>query len=154
MSLLRALYVVEEQTKSEKLGEALSQTRKDVEAGISLSDALRKHPDIFNELYGAMVEAGELGGILESTLQRVADQLEKDDSLRRQVKSAMIYPALIGGFACAVLLALVTFLVPVFEKIFKDFGGDLPAITKFTVFLSHLFTRQWYILFGSIFAIV
>jgi type IV pilus assembly protein PilC len=145
MSLLRALYVLEEQTKSDKLRDALTQTRKDVEAGISLSDALRKHPEIFNDLYIAMVEAGELGGILESTLQRVADQLEKDDSLRRQVKSAMMYPMLIGGFACTVLLALVTFLVPVFEKIFKDFGGDLPAITKFTVMLSHFVTGQWYI---------
>src|SRR3954471_17598729 len=145
MSLLRALYVIEEQTKSDKLREALTQVRKDVEAGISLSDALRKHPDIFNDLYVAMVEAGELGGILESTLQRVADQLEKDDSLRRQVKSAMMYPALIGGFALTVLLALVTFLVPVFEKIFKDFGGELPTITKFTVMLSHFVTGQWYI---------
>src|SRR5918912_391029 len=145
MSLLRALYVLEEQTKSDKLREALTQVRKDVEAGISLSDALRKHPDIFNDLYIAMVEAGELGGILEETLQRVADQLEKDDSLRRQVKSAMMYPALIGGFAFLVLLALVTFLVPVFEKIFKDFGGDLPPITKFTVMISHFVTGQWYI---------
>ena len=80
-----------------------------------------------------MVAAGETGGILEETLRRVADQLEKDDSLRRQVKAAMMYPALIGGFALCVLIALVVFLVPVFEKIFKDFGGDLPAITKFTV---------------------
>ena len=146
MSLLRALYVLEEQAKSDKLREALVQVRKDVEAGISLSDALRRHPDIFNELYIAMVEAGETGGILEETLQRVATQLEKDDSLRRQVKSAMIYPALISGFALTVLLALVTFLVPVFEKVFKQFGGDLPSITKFTVALSHLVTHQWYIL--------
>src|SRR5215213_7379440 len=156
MSLLRALYVLEEQTGSDKLKEALLQVRKDVEAGISLSDALRRHPDIFNDLYVAMVEAGELGGILESTLQRVADQLEKDDSLRRQVKSAMMYPSLIGGFALTVLLALVTFLVPVFEKIFKDFGGDLPAITKLTVAMSHFVTGQWYVglalLVGSIVA--
>src|SRR5947209_8518629 len=145
MSLLRALYVLEEQAKSDKLKDALTQVRKDVEAGISLSDALRRHPEIFNDLYVAMVEAGELGGILEETLTRVADQLEKDDSLRRQVKSAMMYPALIGGFAVTVLLALVTFLVPVFEKIFKDFGGQLPAITKLTVALSHFVTGQWYI---------
>jgi type IV pilus assembly protein PilC len=145
MSLLRALYVLEEQSSSDKLREALVQVRKDVEAGLSLSDALRRHPDIFNDLYVAMVEAGELGGILESTLQRVADQLEKDDSLRRQVKSAMMYPIMIGTFALLVLLALVTFLVPVFEKVFKDFGGDLPAITKVTVWLSHFVTGQWYI---------
>src|SRR2546423_14844952 len=131
MSLLRALYVLEDQAKSDKLREAMIQIRKDVEAGISLSDALRRHPDIFNDLYIAMVGAGEVGGILEETLARVADQLGKDESLRRQGKAAMLYPILIGGFALLVLLALVTFLVPVFEKIFKDFGGQLPTSTKF-----------------------
>ena len=149
MSLLRALYVLEEQAKSDKMREALVSVRKDVEAGISLSDALRRHPDIFNDLYIAMVGAGEVGGILEQTLDRVADQLEKDDSLRRQVKAAMMYPMLIGGFALTVLIALVTFLVPVFEKIFKDFGGSLPSITKFTVMLSHIMTHQWYLVIGS-----
>ena len=146
MSLLRALYVLEEQAKSDKLREGLVQIRKDVEAGISLSDALRRHPDIFNELYIAMVEAGETGGILEETLQRVANQLEKDDSLRRQVKAAMIYPIMISCFALCVLLALVTFLVPVFEKVFKQFGGNLPTITQFTVSLSHIVTGQWYLM--------
>ena len=145
MSLLRALYVIEEQTENDKLRDSFTAVRKDVEAGISFSEALGRHPDIFNELYVAMVAAGETGGILESTLLRVADQLEKDDALRRQVKAAMIYPMLIGGFAAAVLIALVAFLVPVFEKIFKDFGGELPAITKFTVFLSHLITGRWYV---------
>src|SRR3954470_9579404 len=146
MSLLRALYVLEDQAKSDKLRDALIQIRKDVEAGISLSDALGRHPEIFNDLYIAMVGAGEVGGILEETLARVADQLEKDDSLRRQVKAAMMYPILIGGFAMTVLLALVTFLVPVFEKVFKQFGGSLPTITKFTVALSHAVTGQWYLL--------
>jgi type IV pilus assembly protein PilC len=156
MSMLRALYVLEEQVENDKLKEALSQVRKDVEAGLALSDAMGRHPDIFNELYVAMIAAGETGGIIEETLQRVAEQLETDDSLRRQVKSAMIYPSLIGGFAVAVLTALVIFLVPVFEKIFKDFGGELPAITKVTVLISHLFTQRWYLLiagiWGSIFA--
>ena len=141
MSLLRSLYVIEEQTENDKLREIFVDVRKDVEAGLALSDALRKHPDMFNDLYVAMVQAGETGGILDNTLMRVADQLEKDAALRRQIKAAMMYPALIGGFAFVVLFALVAFLVPVFEKIFKDFGGELPAITKFTVFLSHLVTR-------------
>jgi len=154
MSLLRSLYIIEEQTENEKLREIWIDVRKDVEAGLALSDALKKHPDVFNDLYVAMVEAGETGGILDSTLIRVAEQLEKDAALRRQIKAAMIYPSLIGGFAFIVLFALVTFLVPVFETIFKDFGGDLPAITKFTVFLSHMFTRRWYVLFGGAFAIV
>jgi type IV pilus assembly protein PilC len=154
MSLLRSLYVIEEQTENEKLKEAWSQARKDVEAGISLSDALRRRPDVFNELYTAMVAAGETGGILEETLQRVADQLEKDDSLRRQVRAAMVYPMLIGGFALVVLIALVAFLVPVFEKVFKDFGGDLPPITKFTVGMSHLVTGKWYVCIAATVLIV
>jgi type IV pilus assembly protein PilC len=154
MSLLRALYVIEEQTENEKLREVWINVRKDVEAGVALSDALQRHPEAFNELYVAMVQAGETGGILDQTLVRVAEQLEKDAALRRQIKAAMVYPSLIGGFAFVVLFALVTFLVPVFEKIFKDFGGELPAITKFTVWLSHMFTQRWYIMFAVIFGVV
>jgi type IV pilus assembly protein PilC len=149
MSLLRALYVIEEQTENDLLKETWVEVRKDVEAGVSLSDALGRHPDIFNDLYVAMVAAGETGGILEQTLVRVSDQLEADDALRRQVRAAMVYPSVIGSFALIVLFALVTFLVPVFEGVFKDFGGDLPAITKFTVMLSHIFTHQWYLIFGG-----
>jgi type IV pilus assembly protein PilC len=154
MSLLRALYVIEEQTESEKLREVWIEVRKDVEAGVALSDALERHPEAFNELYVAMVQAGETGGILDQTLVRVAEQLEKDAALRRQIKAAMVYPSLIGGFAFIVLFALVAFLVPVFEKIFKDFGGDLPAITKFTVWLSHMFTDRFYVMFATIAAAV
>jgi type IV pilus assembly protein PilC len=150
MSLLRALYVIEEQTENDKLREAWAEVRRDVEAGLALSDALARHPDIFNDLYVAMVAAGESGGILDATLTRVADQLEKDDSLRRQIRAAMVYPSLIGGFALLVLVALVAFLVPVFEGVFKDFGGDLPAITKFTVWLSHMMTRRGYIMIAVV----
>jgi len=150
MSLLRTLYVLEEQTDNDKLKEALVAVRKDVEAGLAFSDALSRHPDIFNDLYVAMVAAGESGGILESTLMRVADQLEKDDALRRQIKAAMVYPAMIGGFALLVLVALITFLVPVFEQVFKDFGGELPLITKFTVSLSHLMIERWYLMIGTV----
>jgi type IV pilus assembly protein PilC len=154
MSLLRALYVIEEQTESDKLKEIWISVRKDVEAGIALSDALAKHPAVFNDLYVVMVKAGETGGILDSTLVRIANQLEKDAALKRQVKAAMVYPSVIGGFALVVLVVLVVFLVPVFEKIFKDLGGELPAITKFTVFLSHLFTQRWYLIIGISWGIV
>jgi type IV pilus assembly protein PilC len=154
MSLLRALYVLEEQARSDKFREAMTAVRMDVEAGISLSDALGRHSDIFNELYIAMVAAGEVGGILEETLERVADQLEKDDSLRRQVKAAMMYPILISSFALCVLLALVTFLVPVFEKVFKQFHGSLPPITKVTVAFSHFVTGQWYLMILIVFGVV
>ena len=146
MTLLRTLYVIEEQTENEKLKETFAAVRKDVEAGLSLSDSMSRHPDVFNDLYVAMVAAGETGGILEQTLIRVADQLEKDDSLRRQVRAAMVYPTVIASFAALVLLALVTFLVPVFEQVFSDFGGELPAITKVTVAMSDFVRGRWYLL--------
>jgi type IV pilus assembly protein PilC len=149
MTLLRAFYVLEEQVEHPKLKEVLSKVREDIEAGLTLSDALENHPKVFNSLYVAMVRAGETGGILEDTLNRIATQLEADDSLRRQVKSAMMYPAVVLSFAFCVLIALIAFIVPVFVKVFKDFGGDLPAITKFTVALSHAVTGQWYLLLGG-----
>ena len=101
---------------------------------------------MFNPLYVAMVRSGETGGVLEEALERIADQLEKDDSLRRQVKSAMAYPTVVLTFAFMVLIGLIAFIVPVFVGVFKDFGGELPAITKFTVALSNFVTGQWYIL--------
>ncbi len=85
-----------------------------------------------------MVRAGEAGGVLEESLDRVADQLEKDDALRRQVKSAMAYPIVVLAFALCVLLGLIAFIVPVFVNVFKDFGGELPLITKLTVGMSKL----------------
>ncbi len=149
MTLLRALYVLESQTEAKKLKATLVAVRKDVEAGLLFSDALARHPKVFSPLYVAMVGAGETGGLLEDSLLRVADQLEKDDSLRRQVKSAMIYPSVIITFALIVMFALIAFLVPVFAKIFKDFGGKLPAITQVTVAASHILTGQWYLIIGA-----
>src|SRR5207237_1911985 len=134
------------QTKSKLLCETFTAVRHDVEAGLLLSDALERHPKVFSTLYVAMVRAGETGGVLESALLRTADQLEKDASLKRQVRSAMIYPTLIVSFAVIVLLALVAFLIPVFEGVFKQFHGNLPALTKVMVTLSHMLTRQGYIL--------
>jgi type IV pilus assembly protein PilC len=154
MTLLRAFYVLEEQLENKKLKETVAGVREDIEAGISFSEALARHPKIFSPLYVAMVRAGEAGGVLEESLERVADQLEKDDALRRQVKSAMAYPAVVLSFAIIVLLALIAFIVPVFVGVFKDFGGDLPMITKFTVGLSHFVTGQWYLLIGGTVGIV
>ena len=144
MTILRALYVLEAQTENEKLVATLTLVRKDVEAGLPLSDALERHPKVFNQLFVAMTRAGETGGVLDSALTRVADQLESADSLRRQVKAAMAYPIVVMVFAFSVLIALVVFLVPVFVGTFKQFGGDLPTITKFTVGLSKAMTGYWY----------
>jgi type IV pilus assembly protein PilC len=145
VSILRAFHVLEEQTENEKLKEILAEVRQDVEAGISMSDALEKHPDTFNELYVAMTRTGETAGMLEEALDRIADQMEKQDSLRRQVKAAMAYPMMIGLFALVTLLALVTFLIPVFQDVFADFDGELPMITKFSVAMSDALRGQWYL---------
>jgi type IV pilus assembly protein PilC len=146
MSIMRALQVLETQTGSKLLREAIAGVRHDVEAGLLLSDAMGRHPKVFGPLYVAMVRAGETGGVLEECLMRVADQLEKDAALRRQVRAAMIYPALVITFAVGVLLALVAFLIPVFVGVFKQFPGKLPALTQFMVNFSHLVTHQWYVL--------
>jgi type IV pilus assembly protein PilC len=154
MTLLRAFYVLEEQLENKLLRETVGAVREDIESGLSFSEALSKHPKIFNPLYVAMVRAGEAGGVLEQSLERIADQLEKDDSLRRQVKSAMAYPIVVLTFACAVLVGLIAFIVPVFVGVFEDFGGELPLITKFTVTMSKMVTGQWYILLAVVVGVV
>jgi type IV pilus assembly protein PilC len=146
MTLLRAFYVLEEQVENQLLRETVAAVREDIEAGLSFSDALERHPKVYSPLYVAMVRAGEAGGVLEDSLERISDQLEKDDSLRRQVKSAMAYPIVVFSFAMLVLIGMIAFIVPVFVGVFKDFGGELPMITRFTVGLSNMVTGQWYIL--------
>jgi type IV pilus assembly protein PilC len=152
MTILRALYVLEAQTENKKLTDALVAVRKDVEAGLPLSDSLERHPKIFNPLYVAMTRAGETGGVLEESLLRIADQLEKEESLRRQVKSAMAYPIVIFSFAMAVMLGMVAFIVPVFAGVFEELGGaKLPKMTQFVMGISDVVTGYWYVLlFGSI----
>ena len=149
LSILRALYVLEEQTENKFLKETVVQVRKDVEAGMSLSGAMEAHPKVFNPLFVAMTRAGEAGGLLEESLRRVADQLEKDASLRRQIRSAMIYPSLVIFFAVGVMMALVAFLVPVFAGVFKQFGGELPKITQVSVFMSKVVTQYWWAMFAG-----
>ena len=148
MSILRSLYVLEEQTESKFLKETIVAVRKNVEAGLPLSDSMARHPKVFSPLFVAMTQAGEMGGVLEGALVRVADQLEKDASLRRQIKSAMVYPVLVITFALGIMLALCAFLIPVFIGVFKEFGGELPAITKVSVFASKVVTGYWWAMFA------
>ena len=143
LSMLRCLYVLEEQTPNRKFAKVIGEVRADVEAGIALSDALEKHPKVFNRLYVSMVRAGELGGILDEVLNRVAEQLEKEDSIRRAVKSAMVYPMVIGSFAIIVLIGMVMFLIPIFAAMYKDLGNaKLPALTRVMVSFSDLL-KSW-----------
>jgi type IV pilus assembly protein PilC len=155
MTLLRSFYVLEDQVENPKLKDTLSGVREAIESGLTFSDALERHPKVFTPLYVAMVRAGEAGGVLEEALDRTADQLEKDDSLRRQVKSAMMYPTVVLSFAGVVLVGMIAFIVPVFVGVFEDFGGELPLITRFTVGLSSVVTGYWYLLLaGSVGTVV
>src|SRR5664280_3721518 len=144
LSMLRCLYVLEEQTPNKKLAKVIGEIRQDVEAGISLSDALEKHPKVFNKLYVSMVRAGELGGILDEVLNRLATQLEKEDQIRRAVKSAMVYPVVIGTFAILVLVGMVMFLIPVFAGMYKELGNaKLPLLTRIMMNASGILRSWW-----------
>ncbi|MGZ4198607.1 MAG: type II secretion system F family protein, partial [Thermoleophilia bacterium] len=143
LAMLRALSVLEEQTENKKLAKVLGEVRADVESGIALSDALEKHPKVFSPLYVNMVRAGEIGGILDEVLNRLATQLEKDDSIRRAVKSAMVYPLMIASFALVVLTGMVLFLIPVFAGMYKQLANaKLPMLTRIMVTASNTM-RSW-----------
>jgi type IV pilus assembly protein PilC len=154
MTILRALFVLEEQTEVKKLKAVIVSVRKDVEAGLAFSVALARHPKVFSPLFVAMVRAGEIGGVLEDSLVRIADQLEKEDALRRQVRSAMVYPSVVLTVALTVMIVLVVYIVPVFAGVLQQFGTSasgeqLPAMTQITVDVSHSITGYWYAFIGA-----
>ena len=150
MSLLRSLYIIEEQTENDKLREIFVDVRKDVEAGLALSDALRKHPEMFNDLYIAMVQAGETGGILDSTLVRVAEQLEKDAALRRQIKAAMIYPSMIAGMSVVTVTVLASFVLPRFKEFFASLNAELPLPTRMLLAVTDFLGAWWWALLAGL----
>ncbi|HYG97289.1 MAG TPA: type II secretion system F family protein [Solirubrobacterales bacterium] len=159
MPMLRSLHTLEEQTQDERIKEAIAGVRADIEAGSALEQAMARHPDVFDRLYRAMVRSGEQSGRLEDALDRIAYQVEKTDALRRQVKSALMYPALVFAFAAVVLVAIVAFVIPIFVGIFEEIGEDnpeetagLPLPTQICVTASDAITGYWFILFPAIFA--
>src|SRR5215216_1211661 len=143
LPIVRALYILSEQTENPKLKDVVVAARKDVEAGLSLSEALEKHPDAFSRLYVEMVKAGEVGGILDGVLLRLADQLERDQDLRRKIRSALTYPIVV--FILAILAAsfMLMFIVPVFATMFQDLGGTLPLPTRICMLISDILTSIW-----------
>jgi type IV pilus assembly protein PilC len=152
MPMLRSLYTLEDQTEDDRLSDAIAGVRNDVEAGSSLADAMERRPHIFDTLFRAMVRSGESSGRLDESLDRIAFQLEKMDALKRQIRSAMMYPAFIFGAALVIMLAVVIFIVPVFANAFKEAvsdqpgaSSDLPAMTQITMGLSNFVSGYWFI---------
>jgi type IV pilus assembly protein PilC len=161
MPMLRTLHTLEEQTQDEQIKTAVAGVRADVEAGSTLEQAMERHPKVFDRLFRAMVRSGEQSGRLEDALDRVAFQVEKADALRRQVKSAMMYPALVFGFATVVLVAITAFVIPVFAKIFEELAEEhpeeatgLPLPTQICVSASNVLTGYWFIIIPGLIALV
>jgi type IV pilus assembly protein PilC len=152
LSVVQALVVLEDQTNDVGLAEVVTQLRYDVEAGLILSEAMARHPKVFSRLYIAMVEAGEAAGILDIVLDRVAVQIEKQEAIRRRVKGAMIYPALVFVFATFILIAMLLFLIPIFVKIFAQLHGNLPFLTQIVIHVSNAIRGYWYVIFPLLIA--
>lgn len=133
LPLLRSLQILESQQKPGKLKQVLQGVCEDVEGGTSLSDAMSKHPKAFNRLYCKMVNAGEIGGVLDIILQRLAEFMEKAQRLKRKIKGAMVYPAVVMFVAVAIVTFIMWFIIPKFEEIFRDFGVPLPKITRLLI---------------------
>ncbi|MGI5169959.1 type II secretion system F family protein [Spirillospora sp. CA-253888] len=137
VSLLRTLAVLEEQAAAAPLKQAVAAARADVEAGVALSDALARHDALFPPMMVAMIRAGEAGGFLDAALERIATILEKDAALRAKTKSALTYPIIVLGFTGLLIAGVLVFIVPVFERMFAQFGGELPLPTRILVSVSH-----------------
>lgn len=140
LPIVRALGVLAEQTENEKLRGVVSEVRRDVESGEPLSDALGRHPEVFGRLYVEMVRAGEVGGVLDEVLLRIAAQQEKDRELRRKVRSALTYPLVVLVMAVLAAAFMLVFVVPIFARMFEDLGGTLPLPTQIAMALSGLLT--------------
>ncbi|MFL5737401.1 MAG: type II secretion system F family protein [Actinomycetota bacterium] len=150
LPILRALAILGDQTESKELAKVLTQVRGDVEQGNSLSAAMVKFPKAFNELFIAMVKAGEAGGVLDTVLLRLADNIEKDVSLRRRIKSAMTYPVVVVCMVSLIMAAMMLFVVPQFKDIYKQLGGKLPLPTLVLIAVSDAMKNYWYMVIGGI----
>jgi len=141
LSLVRALTILQQQAENPVLKAAIADVRSRVEQGSTLSGALEAHPKIFGTLYVAMVRAGEVGGALDETLNRLADTLEGQVKLRSQVKSAMAYPVVVLSLIVLIVIALMVFVVPIFKKMYLDLGGELPVPTRLLIGTSNMVTK-------------
>ena len=140
--IVRCLSVLQEQSSNAKLKRALTSMNADVQEGINLAEAMAKFPDVFDQLFISMVAAGEVGGVLDETLERLAIMMEKNHKTEAEIKSAMSYPKTVFFIAIVIFFAMTIFLLPTFAKIFKDIGAELPAFTLFMLGIS-AFCTAW-----------
>jgi len=156
LPLLRSLNTLARQERNVVMRNTMAHLATAVESGSTFSEALAQHPGIFNKLYVNMVKAGELGGVLEIVLARLAEFQEKAEKIKGKVKSAMVYPVVVLTIATLILSFLLVFIVPKFQKIFQDAlpGTSLPGVTLFVIGASNLLISQWYLIVGGVFIVV
>ena len=149
LPLVQCLEILGKQSDNPSFGEIIIKIKTDIESGSNLSDAMRKHPKVFNSLYSNLVEAGEAGGILDTILGRLANYIEKALALKKKVKSAMVYPSAIVTVAFTVVAFLMVFVIPTFATMFSAGGAELPGPTALVMNLSEFFRNQWYFIIGG-----
>ena len=149
LPLLQGLEILASQAENPTFKKIITQIKTDVEGGSAFAEALKKHPKVYDNLYVNLCAAGELGGILDTILQRLAAYIEKNAKLVSKVKGAMIYPSVIGVVAIVVILVLLIFVIPVFAEMFSSFGGELPGLTKAVVDLSDFMRAYWWAVGGG-----
>jgi type IV pilus assembly protein PilC len=154
LPLVQCLDILSKQAESPRFGKVVNDVMQDVQAGSTLSEALSKRPEAFDSLFVNMVDAGEAGGILDDILARLATYLEKAEALRRKVKSAMTYPAVVMTVAVGATVFMLLFIIPTFARIFADFGGELPLPTRIVMGASDFLKGYWWALGLGIFAVV
>jgi type IV pilus assembly protein PilC len=153
LPLVQCMDILGSQTDNKAFGKILLAVKSTIESGATFSEALRKHPKVFDELYVNLIAAGEVGGILDTILNRLSEYIEKSVKLKRQVKSAMVYPISILCIAIVVVAIMLGKVIPVFEDMYKEFkGAVLPKPTQIVISISNSFTSNWYYYFGSIIA--
>ena len=148
LTLVNCLEILAKQTENKLLAKKILDIKKNVEAGATLAEAFAGHPETFSKLYLSMIKAGEIGGVLDDVLDRMATLMEKDYELRQKIKSAMTYPLFIFGAAFVMAVFMLIFILPQFVGVFQSFGGELPFLTKMLVLLTVTFNRYWYLVFA------
>ncbi len=152
LPLVQCLDILSKQTEKAGFRNTIAQVMRDVEAGTTLAEALGKkdHSKVFDELFVNMVEAGEAGGILDNILQRLATYIEKAEALKRKIKGAMVYPAVVMSVAVLATMFMLIFIIPTFARMFTGFGADLPLPTKIVMGLSTFLRSYWWVLLGLV----
>jgi type IV pilus assembly protein PilC len=154
VALVSGLNILQDQMENPAFKSVVTKVKDDIEAGLSIADSLKKHPQAFTDLYIAMVKAGEVGGILDVILERLSTYLEAAEDLRHKVKGALMYPMVVSSIAALVTVFLLVFVIPTFKEIFSSFGAELPLPTRIVIGTSEFLQKRWYLLLAAIIGLV